>query len=82
MAVFFEITDEQLERVKNNKDYYKDKEILEEFNLSKGNNAHFFGLSSVGDFNLIYSNITELLKTYKTVSWWNKEMNEFKIKRS
>jgi hypothetical protein len=79
VAIFFELTDEQLERVKNDKNYYQQKEILEEFNKSNGDNAHIFGLCNDGDFSLIYSNLKELLKTYKTVSWWDKDMNEFKI---
>lgn len=79
VGVFFELDDEQLQVVMLNKDYYMSRELLEEFNKSTGNNAHFFGLCNNGSKDIIYKNIKALLEKYKTVSWWDKDMNEFKL---
>ncbi|MBM3245607.1 MAG: hypothetical protein FJZ15_07460 [Candidatus Omnitrophica bacterium] len=81
VALFFEVTDEQLERIKNNKDYYLSRELLEEFNKSKGDNVHFFGASNSGEPLKIQDYFKELLKDYKSVSWWDKDMDTFQIIR-
>jgi hypothetical protein len=81
VGVFFELTDAQLEIVKNNKNYYLNKKLLEEFNRAKGDNAHFCGACNNGERSLIYRNMKIVLKDYKTVSWWDKDMTEFKITR-
>ena len=82
VALFFELSDEQLDSISKNPDYYLSKGLLEEYNKSKGDNAHFFGISSaLGDFSLIYKYLKKLLKEYKSVSWWDKNIEEFKIVR-
>jgi len=81
VGLFFELTDEQLEIVKADKDYYLNKKLTNEFTQTKGDNAHFVGACNNGEGSLIKKNITMLLKDYKTVSWWDKDMNEFKLVR-
>jgi hypothetical protein len=81
VGFFFELTDEQLEQIKNNKDYYLDKKLTQEFTASSGDNAHFVGTCNNGEGSIIRKNISMLLKDYKTVSWWDKDMQEFKITR-
>jgi hypothetical protein len=81
-AQFFELNDEQLDYIRNNSKYYLDADKVKEFINAKGDNAHFFGLfnNNKSDAHLIYKNLKVLLKDYKTVSWWDKDMNEFKIR--
>ncbi len=81
VALFFELNDEQLEKVRNNKDYYQSREVLESLNKSEGENAHFFGIcnNNKNRAYLIQDNLKTLLKQYKTVSWWDKDMNKFYI---
>lgn len=81
VALFFELSDEQLEKVAKDKDYYQSRERLEEFNNAKGNNAHFFGIAVSNKQVDIRSYIPDLLKQYDTVSWWDKDMNEFHLIR-
>ncbi len=82
VALFFELSDEQLEQVRNNKDYYQSREVLEVLNKSKGDNAHFFGISNTnGSLLNIQDFVKNLLTEYKSVSWWDKNIEEFKIVR-
>jgi len=80
-AIFYELTDEQLERVRNNKDLLTIPKSMNEFKESKGDNAHFFGLvSDTQDrFRIIYRQAKMLLKNYKTISWWDREQDKFII---
>ena len=79
VGVFFELSDEQLEIIKKDRLYFYDKRLYEEFNKSKGENAHFYCVWNSGDSSVIYKNIKSLLKEYKTVSWWDQQMSIFKI---
>lgn len=81
VCLFFELTDEQLEEVKNNPNYYLDKSIFNRLKAANGDNVHFCGVCNNGEASLITKHLTMLLKDYKTVSWWDKDMNEFKLKR-
>jgi hypothetical protein len=81
VGLFFELTDKQLEIVKANKDYYLDKKLVDEFTKGYGKNAHFIGACNNGDRGVIGRKIKLLLRDYKTVSWWDKDMQEFKIVR-
>lgn len=81
VGLFFELNDEQLELAKNNRDYFMNEALMEDFKNGTGDNAHFIGVCNNGDNSLITKNINLLLKDYKTVSWWDKDMTEFKIRR-
>lgn len=83
VALFLELTDTQLEKVKGDRDYFFDEVFLGECLASKGEHAHIFGIYSDKDnrFKVIYKHYKMLLKDYKSVSWWDKERKEFKITR-
>lgn len=79
VALFYELTDEQLEKVRNNKDFYFDNDFLKECNYAKGNNAFFYCLCSNGEQEFINKYLKLLLKEYKTVSWWDRKIEKFKL---
>ena len=79
VALYFELTDEQLDRIRNENKYFNDHRFVQECLHSKGDNAHFYCLCNNGEQLNIRLYIKDLLKEYKTVSWWDKEMQEFKI---
>ncbi len=81
VGVFLELTDEQLDIIQKNKFYFQDKELTDILSKSKGDNAHFVGACNNGEHSLINKHIKMLLNDYKTVSWWDKEMTDFKIRR-
>ena len=82
VALFFELSDEQLEYISKDQNYYHSRKLLEEFNNAKGDNAHFFGITNTSAEPLkIESYYKELLKVYKSISWWDRENKEFKIIR-
>ena len=81
VGLFFELDDEQLERIKNNKHYYLDKKLVDEFTKGYGTNAHFIGVCNNGEKGIIGRKIRLLLRDYKTVSWWDEDMTKFVIKR-
>ncbi len=82
MAVFFELTDEQLEAISKNNVFYLDRELLETLSKAKGDNAHFFGLFNTNGHLLnIHGYFKNLLETYKTISWWDKDLNKFQMIR-
>ena len=81
VALFFELTDEQLDRVSKDKDFIFKPELLKECMESKGDNCHLFGLYSDENNRTIeiWKHLKQLLVDYKTVSWWDRDMKEFKI---
>jgi hypothetical protein len=81
VALFFELDDVQLQKIKNDREYYKDSIFLDLCYSAKGNNAHFYHLCKNEDSSIIKKHIKLLLKDYATVSWWDKGMKEFKITR-
>lgn len=88
VGLLFELTDEQLKRVRMNPAYYTDPSFVNECYAAKGSNAHLFNLSvdsrfmdKVKAYQEIYKKFKQLLKEYKTVSWWDKKEETFKITR-
>jgi hypothetical protein len=78
VALFCELTDEQLERVRIDKNYIFDMAFLKECNYARGDNALFYGLiSNGGNQKIIYKHLKQLLKEYKTVSWWDRNREKF-----
>jgi len=77
MALFFELTDKQYERIMTDKSWITDVDFVLECERSKGDNAHFFKFYGQGSIKIILDNIRWLLEDYKTVSWWNKKMTRF-----
>lgn len=78
VALFFELTDAQLKEIENNKNYYLDKDKLDEYNDSRGDNAHFFGITNSTEHLNIHDYISDLLQDYKSVSWWDRDIEKFK----
>jgi len=81
VGVFLELDDEQLEDVKTNKNYYQNISLMKDYTQSKGDNAHFVGMFNNNGAILIHKNLDLLFKDYKSVSWWDKEEESFKIIR-
>ena len=78
-ALFFEVSDELLEKIRSDINYCLDIENVVKLFNAKGDNAHIFRLLNVNGAD-INEHLATLLKDYKTVSWWNRD-NEFIIKR-
>ena len=81
VALFFELSDEQLERVKQDKLYCMDAEFTKLCVKSKGDNAHIYHLCNSAEPLNIQDFIKDLLKQYKTVSWMDKDNDRFEIIR-
>jgi hypothetical protein len=81
VALIFEVTDEQLAELSKNNAAITSPSKLAEYYASDGDNAHIFFVYQEREDNLIPSKIDELLRFYKSVSWWDKDINEFKIIR-
>jgi len=70
VALMYELSDENLEIVKNNSGYYTDREIVNRLMADTGRNAHFFLLVKKSKGKSFRAYVEELRKEYKTVSWW------------
>lgn len=79
VAIILELTDTQLETVKNDRHYYLKTPLIKELTKSKGNNAHICGLFC--NDNVIFKLKKIAQADYKTVSWWDKDITGFKITR-
>ena len=79
LVVYYELTDEQLEVVKNKSNYLDDKAFVNEIILSKGDNAHIFSITANEDID--WSQEWDKRKhLYKTLSWWNRTEDKFYLK--
>ena len=81
VALFFELSDEQLENIRSIKEYPLSTLFFDELSISKGDNAHIYHLCNNGTLLNIQEYIKNLLKEYKSVSWWDREIRGFKITR-
>lgn len=79
LCLFMEVTDNELEFIKNNRKYYFNEDFVKSCQISKGRNAHIC-LLYINRKTNIKSWIHKLLRDYKTVSWWNPK-NKFIIRR-
>jgi hypothetical protein len=78
LCLYLEVTDEQLARIRSDAFYYRDEVFLQELENTKGENCHVVGIYGNGVFSKILYHHRELLKKYKSVTWWNKNKNKFK----
>ncbi len=69
VALMYELSDENLELVKTNSEYYLDRKIVKELMADTGQNAHFFLLVKKSKGKSFRKYVEELKKEYKTVSW-------------
>jgi len=85
VGLLFELTDEQLDKISGDNQFYLDKEFLKACYEAKGDNAHLFSLGVdnrlPNNVQEIFSKLEQLENEYKSVSWWNREENKFFIKR-
>ena len=72
LCLYYELTDEQLKSATNDFFYFKDNEFQVECCTAQGDNAHIFCLI-LNERRNIRPYVRELLKRYKTVSWWNEK---------
>jgi len=81
VALFFELTDEQFERVKVDRLFIFDAEFLNGCYRGCGPNAHFFSLynDTPGTMKIVKKKVKELLQYYRTVSWWDKKGERIRI---
>jgi hypothetical protein len=79
VAIILELTDTQLETVKNDRHYYLNTPLVKDLMKARGDNAHICGLFCTDNVIFKLKRLAE--DNYKTVSWWDKDMQEFKITR-
>lgn len=75
-GVIIEVSDEDLEIIKNNPQYYNDPDFSNKVSLSEGDNA-VVTLLNMGGVNEILSQADKLLKKYKSVSWYDRGHKKF-----
>jgi hypothetical protein len=79
LVTYYEVTDMQLQVIKNNSQYYADKDFVNEIMVSKGKNAHVFCI--IAEEPLDWSDEwNKRAKDYVSLSWWNRDENKFYIK--
>jgi hypothetical protein len=81
MAVFFEVDNDTLKDISNDRNWYLDQAFVKKCELQKGNNAHFFLLVNTGSAKDVIATIRRLLVKYETVSWWTVEHTKFYLRR-
>jgi hypothetical protein len=80
VAIFYEVEDETLEAIKRNPEYYADLEFVQRCFKERGRNAHLYLLINDRDTREVIRNLRELMKEFKTVSWWTVEHKKFYIR--
>ena len=78
LCLFFELNDEQLARVKQDRKYYRDESFVKGCTREQGRNAHIH-LLVINDRTNIREWTRRLLRDYQTVSSWNREHAKFTI---
>lgn len=79
LVLFFELTDEQLDRVSKDKDYIYDGKFVNTCHKAKGDNAHIITIYNNGNKKFFYQHFKN--NPYKSISWWNKIRTKFYIRR-
>ncbi len=78
VATFLEVTDDQLDRIRSDKNYYTDEEFAKEVFNSVGRNA-VITLVVCRNRNIrdLLRGLAELRRKYKTVTFWNRKHKKF-----
>lgn len=79
LVVFFEVNDIQLERIKDDKLWYRDELFYSECEKEKGNNAHITRITILRGKHKIFSHVKKMRNEYASVSWWSKDFRRFVI---
>ena len=78
VALILEVNDEQLARIREDREYFKDTSFLAECFNEQGNNAHVYHLYLDYDDNKrLLEGLRKLEADYKSVSWWDKRTLKF-----
>lgn len=75
VALFFELFDWQIKLLSEDKKWLYDQDFIQLCFRSKGNHAHIYALYNGGDSKRILKQLRFLLKTYKTVSFYDPQFN-------
>ena len=81
-AVFVSITDESLEKIKQNNKIFSDEGFMKRILLEEGDNIHILFLKCPGRKSMVRNYIRSLLKQFKTISWVSNNLTKFSILRS
>jgi len=79
LVLFFELSDDQLERVSKDNKFFFDTDFIDECEQTKGCHAHVLRIYSNGDTSFFYKHFKD--NSYKSISWWNKTRTKFYIRR-
>lgn len=80
-AVFvFTVTDEEFDYIKENPNYYLDREFAAQILKSNGNNVVFTFCTCEDE--KILPGIKKFLKSYDRVGWWNRGHTKFYMKEN
>ena len=76
-AVFLEVDAETLQEILANPEFYNDKELMIRAWPQKGEHAVMLILCVDHDVEIVRRKIDQLLKTHKTVSWYNRDHKRY-----
>jgi hypothetical protein len=81
LALFFEVSDEDLKRIESDAGYIRSVENVLRLQNGTGRNAHIYSLTIKEGAPSIRWWVKELLKKYDSVSWWTVKNRRFFIRR-
>lgn len=79
LCLYYELSDTLLGRIREDGLYYRDEAFTQELFKSSGDNCHIILLINNGDTGRILRHLKRLLREYKTVSFWNRQQQRFRI---
>lgn len=77
LVMFLELNDEDLEFVKNNKNFFADEKFIDRVYNEEGKNAVVYGLVIKNGAEPIAMLIDKVLLSHNSVSWWDREHGKF-----
>lgn len=78
LALFFELSDESVRDIEGNSSYCYNKDLMVKYLNETGDNCHIYHLVSRNGIKGYKKYFKELLNKYKTVSYWDYNMNKFR----
>lgn len=81
LCLFMLVTDNQLDVIANNQQYYLDAKFTTECNKDMGSNCLITMLQHSGDSKRIWKYFKILRTKYTTVSFWDRGHNKFYTRR-
>lgn len=80
-AIILEVDDDALKRIQNDADYYLDTKFMHKITDQHGHNVVVTFLNIDDDVRILRKRLKDLLRKYKTVSWWSREHKKFYTRR-